>query len=99
MQPDGLRRGRGMCRGMQLQFIRNGPRGRLSRRMLVSLIIVFREAMEAGLIVGIVLAATEGAPRRGRCIASGMVTGIVGASLVAVFAALSNAMRARVRCP
>jgi high-affinity iron transporter len=30
--------------------------------MLVSLIIVFREAMEAGLIVGIVLAATQASP-------------------------------------
>ncbi len=34
--------------------------------MLASLIIVFREVLEAGLIVGIVLAATEGSPRRGR---------------------------------
>jgi hypothetical protein len=33
--------------------------------MPVSLIIVFREAMEAGLIVGIVLAETEGVRRRG----------------------------------
>ena len=30
--------------------------------MFVSLLIVFREAMEAGLIVGIILAATEGTP-------------------------------------
>jgi high-affinity iron transporter len=60
--------------------------------MFVSLLIVFREAMEAGLIVGIVLAATEGVPRRGRWIASGIAAGVVGASLVAAFAAaLSNA--------
>ena len=39
--------------------------------MLVSLIIVFREAMEAGLIVGIVLAATQGIAGRGRWIAGG----------------------------
>ncbi len=60
--------------------------------MLVSLIIVFREAMEAGLIVGIVLAATEGVRGRGRWIAGGVGAGVLGASLVAVFAAaLSDA--------
>ncbi len=62
--------------------------------MLVSLIIVFREVMEAGLIVGIVLAATEGVPRRGRWIAGGIAAGVAGASLVAAFAAsLSNAFQ------
>ncbi len=60
--------------------------------MFVSMIIVFREAMEAGLIVGIVLAATEGVPRRARWIAGGIAVGVAGASLVAAFAAvLSNA--------
>jgi high-affinity iron transporter len=60
--------------------------------MLVSLIIVFREAMEAGLIVGIVLAATEGVHARGRWIAGGIAAGVFGASLVAAFAAaLSDA--------
>jgi high-affinity iron transporter len=60
--------------------------------MFVSLIIVFREAMEAGLIVGIVLAATQGVPVRGRWIAGGIAAGTAGASLVAAFAAaLSDA--------
>ena len=60
--------------------------------MLVSLLIVFREAMEAGLIVGIVLAATQGVPARGRWIAGGIATGAGGACLVALFAAaLSDA--------
>ncbi len=60
--------------------------------MFVSLIVVFREAMEAGLIVGIVLAASAGVPTRGRWIAAGIGAGIVGACLVAAFAgALSNA--------
>jgi high-affinity iron transporter len=60
--------------------------------MFVSMIIVFREAMEAGLIVGIVLAATVGVARRARWIAGGIAVGVVGASLVAAFAAaLSNA--------
>jgi high-affinity iron transporter len=62
--------------------------------MFVSMIIVFREAMEAGLIVGIILAATEGVARRGRWISGGIGAGIGGASLVAAFAAvLSNAFQ------
>jgi high-affinity iron transporter len=52
--------------------------------MFVSLLIVFREAMEAGLIVGIILAATEGVARRGLWIAGGIGAGVAGASLVAV---------------
>ena len=60
--------------------------------MLVSLILVFREAMEAGLIVGIVLAATEGVRARGRWVAGGVAVGVAGAGLVAGFAAaLSDA--------
>jgi high-affinity iron transporter len=51
------------------------------------MIIVFREAMEAGLIIGIVLAATEGVVHRGRWIAGGVGAGTIGALLVAVFAA------------
>ena len=62
--------------------------------MLVSMIIVFREVVEAGLIVGIVLAATEGVPGRGRWITGGIAAGVVGASLVALFAAaLSDAFQ------
>jgi high-affinity iron transporter len=60
--------------------------------MLATLIIVFREVLEAGLIIGIVLAATEGVRRRGQWIAGGIAAGIGGAGLLAVFAgALSNA--------
>jgi high-affinity iron transporter len=60
--------------------------------MLVSLIIVFREAMEAGLIIGIVLAATQGVAGRGRWIAGGILAGAAGAGVVAAFAAaLSDA--------
>jgi high-affinity iron transporter len=60
--------------------------------MLASLLIVFREVLEAGLIVGIVLAATVGVPGRARFVAGGILAGVVGASLVALFAgALSNA--------
>jgi len=54
--------------------------------MISALIIVFREVIEAGLIVGIVLAATTGVPGRERAVASGVVAGILGACLVAGFA-------------
>jgi high-affinity iron transporter len=54
--------------------------------MLGALVIVFREAIEAGLIVGIVLAATKGVLRRGLWIATGVLGGVVGACAVATFA-------------
>jgi len=54
--------------------------------MLATLIIVFREVIEAGLIVGIVLAATKGVPQRSRYVALGVAAGIAGACLVAAFA-------------
>src|SRR5690242_10403527 len=54
--------------------------------MLASLVIVFREVIEAGLIVGIVLAATAGVPRRGRWVCYGILGGVAGACLVAAFA-------------
>lgn len=60
--------------------------------MLASLIVVFREVLEAGLIIGIVLAATQGIPTRGRWVAGGIVAGVLAALLVAAFAdALSDA--------
>mgnify|MGYP001605956742 FL=1 len=54
--------------------------------MLSALIIVFREVIEAGLIVGIVLAATKGVPRRARWVAYGVIAGVLGACVVAAFA-------------
>ena len=54
--------------------------------MLATLIIVFREVIEAGLIVGIVLAATQGVPRRALWVAYGVSGGVLGACLVAAFA-------------
>ncbi len=54
--------------------------------MLAAALIVFREVLEAGLIVGIVLAATEGVHGRLRWIAGGIGAGVLGASVVAVFA-------------
>jgi high-affinity iron transporter len=64
--------------------------------MLASLIIVFREVFEAGLIVGIVLAATRGVPRRGVFIAAGVGAGVIGAGLLAGFAGvLSDSLAGR----
>jgi len=54
--------------------------------MLATLLIVFREVIEAGLIVGIVLAATKGLPSRGLWVGYGVVGGVAGAWLVAAFA-------------
>ena len=53
--------------------------------MLATLIIVFREVIEAGLVIGIVLAATRGVPRRGLWVGGGVLGGIAGACLVAAF--------------
>jgi high-affinity iron transporter len=54
--------------------------------MLATLLIVFREVIEAGLIVGIVLAATKGVPRRSFWVTYGIAGGVLGACLVALFA-------------
>ncbi len=54
--------------------------------MLAALVIVFREAIEAGLIVGIVLAATRGVARRSYFVTLGIAGGVAGACLVAAFA-------------
>ncbi len=54
--------------------------------MLATLLIVFREVIEVGLVVGIVLAATRGVPGRGRWLAGGVAGGVIGACLVALFA-------------
>ena len=54
--------------------------------MLASLLIVFREVIEAGLIVGIVLAATKGVRGRALWVGYGVAGGILGACFVAAFA-------------
>jgi high-affinity iron transporter len=51
--------------------------------MLATAIIVFREVLEAALVVGIVLAASRGVPRRGIWVGGGIIAGVLGASLVA----------------
>jgi high-affinity iron transporter len=60
--------------------------------MLGALIIVFREVIEAGLIIGIVMAATRGVAGRGRWVTYGILAGVFGATIVAFFAgAISQA--------
>jgi high-affinity iron transporter len=51
--------------------------------MLATAIIVFREVLEAALIVGIVMAASRGVARRGAWVGGGIAAGIAGAVLVA----------------
>lgn len=54
--------------------------------MFGTAIIVFRESLEAAIIIGILAAATQSVPRRGQWIASGLLLGLLGAGIVAVFA-------------
>ena len=61
--------------------------------MLGALIIVFREVIEAGLIVGVVLAVTKGVSGSRVAIALGVAVGVIGAALVAAFAgAIASAL-------
>ena len=54
--------------------------------MLFTLIIVFRETLEAALIVAIVLAASKGISGRAGWVAGGVAAGLCGAAIVAFFA-------------
>jgi len=56
--------------------------------MEASLLIVFREVMEAALVVSIVAAVTKGVPGRKRWISGGILAGIIGSLIVAFFANL-----------
>jgi high-affinity iron transporter len=61
--------------------------------MLGSLLIAFREVLEAGLIVSIVYAAVAGVPGRTAYVGGGVAAGVVGALLLAAFGgALSSAL-------
>jgi high-affinity iron transporter len=61
--------------------------------MVPTLIIVFREVLEAALVIGIVMAASKGVFRRGLWVSGGILAGVFGAVLVAAFAdAIANAV-------
>lgn len=54
--------------------------------MLATAIILFREVLEAALVVSIVMAATKGVHGRSRYVAAGITLGVLGSVLVAAFA-------------
>lgn len=59
--------------------------------MFAAAIIVFRESLEAALIISVMAAATRGIPSRSQWIGFGVLTGLVGAALVASsMGAISN---------
>lgn len=54
--------------------------------MIAALLIVFREVLEAGIVIGVVLAASEGIRHRGLWIGLGILGGLSGSALLALFA-------------
>jgi high-affinity iron transporter len=59
--------------------------------MFAAALIVFRESLEAALIIGVMAAATRGVVLRGRWIVGGLLAGLVGSALVASsMGAISN---------
>lgn len=54
--------------------------------MIAALLIVFREVLEAGIVTGVVLAASEGIRHRGLWICLGILGGLSGSALLALFA-------------
>lgn len=53
--------------------------------MLAVAVIVFREVVEAALVVGVVLAASHGVVGRTWSVAGGIAAGVLGAAIVAAF--------------
>ncbi len=51
--------------------------------MFGSALIIFRETLEAALVLGIIAAATRGVPRRSWWLVAGVVAGLLGAGLIA----------------
>ena len=51
--------------------------------MFGTALIVFREILEAALIIGVIAAATKGVPARGRWLVAGTLLGLAGSALVA----------------
>jgi high-affinity iron transporter len=64
--------------------------------MVGSAVIVFREVLEAALIVAIVLGAARGVVGRWGWVGGGLIAGVLGAAVVAAFAgAIANAVEGR----
>ncbi|MBO2967167.1 FTR1 family iron permease [Burkholderia pseudomallei] len=59
--------------------------------MLSTAVIVFREVLEAALVVSIVLAATKGVPGRAWWVSAGLLGGVVRAAFIAAFADVISA--------
>lgn len=59
--------------------------------MLSTAVIVFREVLEAALVVSIVLAATKGVPGRAWWVGTSLLGGVVGAAFIAAFADVVSA--------
>ena len=60
--------------------------------MLSTAVIMFREVLEAALIIAIVLGASRGIAGRGRWVAGGIGIGLVGASIVAILANVASSV-------
>jgi high-affinity iron transporter len=64
--------------------------------MLGSALIVFREVLEAALIIAVVMGASRGAAGRGRWVSGGIAAGLIGAAVVAAFAgSIADAVEGR----
>jgi len=60
--------------------------------MLVTAVIMFREVLEAALIIAILLGASRGIANRSRWVAAGLGLGLLGASLVAILANVASSV-------
>lgn len=60
--------------------------------MLATAVIMFREVLEASLIIAIVLGASRGIAGRGRWVAGGIALGLLGASIVAILANVASSI-------
>lgn len=58
--------------------------------MLATAVIMFREVLEAALIIAIVLGASRGIAGRGKWVAAGIGFGLLGASIVAIMANIAS---------
>ena len=58
--------------------------------MFATAVILFREVLEASLIIAIVLGASRGIHQRGRWVLAGVGIGLLGASLVALLATMAS---------